>query len=448
MGVRVAPDLLVGGVDVGDYIALVKLLEAEKLIDFVDCSLGNYQTFDKIFSGMHDPAGYELPTSSQLAHATNLPTLVVGRFRTLEEADAVIRAGDGDLVCMTRAHIADPDIVRKTLAGHPEDVRPCIGCNQGCLGGLFGPRRRIGCTVNAIVGREAAFDEDAPRPLAVRKKVVVVGGGPAGMEAARVAAKRGHQVVLMEADNRLGGQVNMAAQAPTRRGILDITVWLEEQVYKLGVDVRLNAYAELEDVLAQEPDAVILATGSLPRMDGVQFSNPGEPSTGMDRPEVISSHDLFSGASSRPLGARAVVIDDVGHYEAVAVAEHLMSKGMTVTYVSRHISFAPLVETAVMTTPALRRMGVKDLKIRLRSRAISIDEGGVLIGPTFLPKDTNQVERIPADTVVFVSANQANNILADELRAAGVTVTTVGDANAPRFMQAAIRDGFLAGQAV
>jgi 2,4-dienoyl-CoA reductase-like NADH-dependent reductase (Old Yellow Enzyme family) len=447
VGIRLAPDLLVGGIGVADSIRLLKMLEAEALLHFVDCSLGNYQTFDKIFSGMHDPAGYEMETSAQIAHATELPVMVTGRFRTLEEADAVIRAGDAQLVSMTRAHIADPDIVRKTLAGRPEDVRPCIGCNQGCLGGLFGPRRRLGCTVNTAVGRELMFDENSFEPAPTRKKIVVVGGGPAGMEAARVASRRGHEVVLLEAQPALGGQVTLSSKAPTRRGIIDITVWQEEQVYKLGVDVRLSTYAELDDILAECPDEVILATGSFPTLDGVQLSNPGEPIEGIGNRGVMSSHDLFYGANP-PLGERAVVIDDVGHYEAIAAAEYLQSLGLAVTFVTRHISFAPMVETAMMTTPALRRMGPKGLQVRLRSRAIRIGDGGVEIGPTYLPTQSQQTELIPADTVVIVSANTPNNGLLEELRGAGIKVTAVGDANAPRFLQAAIRDGYLAGAAV
>jgi thioredoxin reductase len=290
-------------------------------------------------------------------------------------------------------------------------------------------------------------DETAPNlqlePAETPKKVVVVGGGPAGMEAARVAALRGHKVVLMEAASALGGQVNIASQAPKRAGIRDITVWLEEQIYSLGVDVRVSTYADAADILSEEPDQVIVATGSLPRMDGVQISNPGEPIVNMTRKGVMSSHDVFT--SGQDFGATAVVVDDVGHYEGIAVAEFLQSRGLTVTYVSRHISFAPLVENAMMSGPALSRLGVVNFQTRLRSRAIAIDDVGVVIGPIFMPANTNQAEHLPADTVVFISPNQPFEEVSEAVRAAGVEVTVVGDALSPRFLQAAIRDGFLAG---
>ncbi|MCW5656762.1 MAG: FAD-dependent oxidoreductase [Burkholderiaceae bacterium] len=205
---------------------------------------------------------------------------------------------------MTRAHIADPDILVKTLSGRPEDVRPCIGCNQGCVGGLmeFG---RMGCTVNPAVGSEVRMGEEKLAPVTTPRSILVVGGGPAGMEAARVAAFRGHKVTLMEAAQRLGGTVKLARKAPHRAGIDDITVWLEEQVFKLGVDVRLSTYAEVDEVLAEKPDAVIVATGSSPRMDGRQWGNSGEPAVGMDSRIVMSSLELFEAPPAHaPASAR------------------------------------------------------------------------------------------------------------------------------------------------
>ncbi len=447
VGIRVAHDDTVGGIDADDYRRLSLMLEERGLVDFVNVSMGNYHSFPKMIGGMHEPVGYELATSTPVTRALKTPTMVIGRFRTLEEADAVIRAGDADMVAMTRAHIADPDLVNKTLAGHPEQVRPCIACNQGCVGNLLGPAGKLGCVVNPAVGYEKAVGDDRLIPAATPGKVIVIGGGPAGMEAARVAALRGHHVTLFEAEAALGGQLKIAAKAPTRHGIFDIAAWQEQEIYRHGVDVRLSSYVDADEIMAEAPDAVIVATGAHPRMDGIQLSNPGEPVEGFDHPKVISSIDLLTGARA-DLGRTAVVIDDAGHFEAIAAAEHLVSRGLSVTFVSRHTAFGPGVETALMTEPALQRLSKGQCTVLTRTRALAVDDEGVLVGPTYLPKTSNQRTRVPADTVVFVSINRPNRDLYDVLMEKGVNVRVVGDANTPRYLQMAIREGHLAGAAV
>jgi len=445
VGIRVAPDLTVGGIGVTDCIALCQKLEARSLIDFVDVSLGNYETLDMTFSGMPDPAGYELPTSSVITAAVKLPTVVTGRFRTLEEADQVLREGKADLVSMVRATIADPELVSKSLAGRMEDVRPCIGCNQSCVAGILGPARWVSCTVNPAAGFEAELGEDGFLAAVVPKRVVVVGGGPAGMEAARIAALRGHKVTLLEAGAHLGGTLRLARRAPTRQGIDDISVWLQEQVVKLGVDIRLNTFADVDDIVAERPDIVVIATGAMPRMDGVQRSNPGEPVGNIGARQVMSSRDLFSASRDQQFGQTAVVIDDVGHYEGIASAEYLLSKGLAVTYVTRHPSFAPLLESAQVVVPALRRMSQHAFSMRCRTRALRIESEHVVVAATYHPAETNLTERLRADTVVFISADMPSADLVQPLRHAGFEVHVAGDARSPRFLPAAIRDGRVVG---
>jgi 2,4-dienoyl-CoA reductase-like NADH-dependent reductase (Old Yellow Enzyme family)/thioredoxin reductase len=447
VGIRVAPDLMAGGVDVEDNLRASRMAEARGLADYVSVSSGTFQTMHKMIGGMHEPAGFELVTSAPVTAPLTLPTMLIGRFRTLEEADQVIRAGEADMVGMVRATVADPDLVRKTLDGHPERVRPCIGCNQGCIGQVFGPPGRMGCAVNPAVGYELKMGDDRLTAVDQPRKVMVIGGGPAGMEAARVAATRGHKVILTEAETALGGAVKLAGAAPNRGGIRDIIVWMEEEIFRLGVDVRLSTYVDVDDILAEAPDSVIVATGSTPRLDGVQASNPGEPVEGIGRNNVLSSNDLFQ-QLHRDLGRSAVVIDDLGHYEAIAAAEHLVARGLKVTFVTRHIAFAPLVESALMTEPALQRLSRGKFTTMLRTRAISIDDTGVVVGPTYLPKTSNQTIRVPADTVVFVSRNRPDRALFDDLKARGVDARIVGDANSPRFIPTAIREGNLAGAAV
>ncbi len=400
-----------------------------------------------MIGGMHEPTGYELPTAIPITSKVKPPTLVTGRFRTLEEADAVIRAGEADMVALTRATIADPFLVKKTLEGHPERVRPCIACNQGCVGQLLAPPFRMGCAVNPSTGYERSFGDHTLASATTNKRILVVGGGPAGLEAARVAAERGHAVVLAEAESDLGGAIKLAMRAPTRANLGDITAWLEQEVYRLGVEVRRSTYLEAPDILAERFDEVILATGSAPRMDGVQLSNPGEPVEGIGRSHVLSSHDLFADPG-RDFGHHAVVIDDAGHYEAVAAAEQLIMRGAEVTYVSRFPAFAPGVESALMTEPALERLSRGRFAHLARHRAIAVEVDTVVVGPTYQSTGGNQIQRVKADTVVFVSINRPNRELFAPLQAAGISVRLVGDASAPRYLTAAMREGHLAGAAV
>jgi len=447
VGVRVAPDLTVGGLGIDENLRVAQMLEERGLIDYVNISVGNYNSYTKMVGGMHEPMGYELPTSIPIAKAVKSPTIVVGRFRTLEEVDQVIRAGEADMVGLVRAMIADPYLVAKSLAGKSDQVRPCIGCNQACVAKVYAPWLSMECAVNAGVGHELERGDHLLTKVAAPRKVLVIGGGPAGMEAARVAAIRGHQVTLAEADSRLGGTLRVAAMAPTRHGIGDILTWLESEIYRLNVDVRLSTYMDADDVQAFNADAVILATGSTPRMDGVQGSHPGQPVRGIEQRHVISSTDLFLNPPS-DLGRAAVVIDDVGHYEGLAAAEHLISKGLSVTYVTRLRDFAPAVQMALMNEPFLTRMQGKPFRYRIRTRAIAIEGRNVIVGPTHLTSDEVDTETLPADTTVFVSHNRPNRELYVGLAGRHDQVRLVGDANSPRFLETAISEGHVAGAAV
>ena len=444
VGIRLSSEGIEGGLAPQDNAQIVESLEADGLIDFVDVSAGSYYAFPKIIGGMHEPSGYELTGSAPItAAASNIPRIVTGRFRTLEEADEAISSGVADMVGMTRAHIADPDLVRKTVEGRVDEVRPCIGCNQGCVGQVLGAIRRLGCTVNPHVGREIEIS-DNNLPAAPRKrKILVVGGGPAGMEAARISAQRGHDVVLAEAQSSLSGTINLAAKAPHHQGIKDVTDWMEQEIYRLGVDVRLSTYVEPEDVKALAPDAVIVATGSQPRMDGVQMGLPGQPAAGMEQPHVLSSIDLFS----RPVAQNvrtAVVVDDVGHYEAIAAAEHLLEQGVEVSFITRHKSFAHLLESALISEPALNRLSKGNFTLHRRSHVVGISENQV----SMMNMDSELLMDVPADTVVFVSNNESNRDLADALAADVGEIHVVGDALSPRFLLRAIHDGNAAGCAV
>jgi hypothetical protein len=303
------------------------------------------------------------------------------------------------------------------------------------------------CTVNVATGFERTLGEALIEPVRVPHKVVVVGGGPAGLEAARIAALAGHKVVLFEAQPRLGGTLAIARRAPYLHGLWDIAAWLEDEIYRVGVDVRLSCYADAADVLAEQPHGVIVATGSLPRMDGLQAARP-LPLPGSAQPHVLSSHDALTAPPER-LGRSAVVFDDVGHYEAIAVAEHLIGAGLKVTFVTRHSSFAPHMEAAVRSEPALRRLRRGDFILHVRGRLVSVAPDSCELG--YLEGD--QTWREPADTVVMVTYNEPQTDLYRELgggdrRPKPYSLQLVGDANAPRDLLMAIREGHLAARSL
>ena len=439
VGIRVGASTAEGGIGESELAQVIQILEADGSIDFVDVSWTDYYDF-KFVAAMDQPMGYQLPHACKLTAATKLPRIVIGRFRTLDEVELVLRDGIADMVHMTRAHIADPDIVRKTQAGHPEQVRACIGCNQACWYGT-NTGWGLACTINPAAGLEGTLNEDRIAPAARPGHVLVIGGGPAGMEAARVSRLKGHRVTLVEASPDLGGQVGVAKRAPRLHAIGDIAFWLEQEIYRLGVEVRTGTYFDVEDAVQMRPDYVVIASGAIPRANGIQYEHPHAPVDGYDQPHVMSAADLLT-SPERELGKTALVFDDVGHYEAIAAAEHLLSKGVSVTFATRFPAIGPQVDFLSRVDPALRRFAeLGSFRLFIRAKLAKINRHSCSLQVRYRAEP----ETVEADSVVFINAREPMRDLYDGLRRSGFedgrNLAIVGDARAPRDLQFAIAEG-------
>jgi 2,4-dienoyl-CoA reductase-like NADH-dependent reductase (Old Yellow Enzyme family) len=436
VGVRIsAEECVPGGLVVADSIRIAQALDQQHLIDYLNISLGSHMNYAKVFGGNHEPIGYELPFSVPVARAVSVPTIVGGRIKSLEQVEKIVAAGDASMVSIVRQGVTDPTIVAKSRAGQAHRVRPCIGLNQGCLGHNGGLATTINCTVNPQAGMESRYP--GLIKSAQRQRVLVIGGGPAGLEAARVAADRGHEVLLYEARPHLGGQVARARVAPYLSELGDFLDWQVGEITELGVDVRLNTEVTLELVVAHAADAVVLATGSRPRRDGFQIARQHPTMTGVER--IRTSWDVLADDRSFA-GQRAVVLDDVGHYEAVATADYLLERGASLVWVTRFPSLAPHMERPRLYGPIKERMSQRDFELYVDAGLVSIEPGRVTIGNLYGGAERS----VPADFVVMVAPNVPVCELRMALEERVSAVHVVGDALGPRFLQTAIAEAHFA----
>jgi 2,4-dienoyl-CoA reductase-like NADH-dependent reductase (Old Yellow Enzyme family) len=435
VGVRLPnEEFIPGGLTPADNAKVA--LAVEPMVDYVSLHMGSYWRFHKLLSTMDDPLGHEMVANDVITRVVSKPTIVVGRIMTLDHASTIVSSGAGDLVSMVRALIADPELVNKARRGEADRVRPCIGSSIGCVGQLMATGR-LSCVVNVAAATEGTVTFEPSGRSANPRKVLVVGGGPAGLEAARTAALRGHTVELHEATRRLGGQVAIAATAPHRADIGAITEWLAGEVHRLGVAVRLASMVDPDTIADIAPDEIIIATGCTPRRDGFQLATPVQPIAGFDQPHVFTSWDVFGFGGRAAVQGPCVVFDDTGTFEAISVCDALMAAGAAVTLVSRYEGIGATLPYPPATVGAARERlmnGEFDFVGGHYLQAIGRDE--VVIGVPF----TERRRTIPAETVVLVTYNRPNRDLPEALRDAGYrrSVHQVGDVTGTNGIMAAI----------
>jgi 2,4-dienoyl-CoA reductase-like NADH-dependent reductase (Old Yellow Enzyme family) len=432
VGIRVSPDGPADQTTGADLARLVRLLEAEGLVDFVDVSLGSHYGRDLLMGAAHLEPGYQLPTSAPILAATTLPTMVVGRFTTLAQAEEVVASGTADLVSMVRATLADPELVIKSADGREHEVRPCIGCLQSCAGGL-NTRARAMCAVNPATGRELLLGDALIPPAEPQKHVVVVGGGPAGMEAARVCARAGHRVTLLEAAAGLGGQLRLSPRPELGR----LVEFYAGELERAKVDVRLGTRADAAAVRALHPDAVLVAAGIEPRRDGFQTLHPA-PLPGLGQARISTGWDVLAGHG--PDGHTVLLLDEIGHYESVDVAQKLVDAGHRVLHVSRYALVAANLEMRweMAGAPLAARLSRGDHTFFPRSVLSRLGPGTAEIAPHEAP---HRALTVDVDDVVLMSGGVPDRGLQTELAGTAPVVRVIGDASSPRRLEVAFVEG-------
>lgn len=415
-----------GGLTLPDTQAVVDALEDSGSVDYISLTAGVRGSYVR---DMTFPEAVLAPLAAEIKQRTQLAVILAQRITTPERGEAVLASGAADLVGLARGLIADPDWAVKAALGQSEEIRPCVACLQDCRARGDG----VGCIHNPAAGREGEWGRRSLVRSQSARRVIVVGAGAAGLEAALVAARRGHQVLVLERSHLPGGQVRVAAAGPGRGPLGGVIDYRLAALKRLGVEVHDGDVATAATVLGWSPDAVVVATGAVPL----------ETETGN-----LTAWALLAGnRCGVRAGRQALVLDDgLSGWPTCSAAELLLELGMLVAVVTP----APFVGAGLpqeSQEPMLRRLLTAGSMLTPFSRVVEFGQGEVVIET--IP--TGDRSYVPADLVVVNAGRRAEDsgrLLADELTAAGVQVLIAGDCLAPRGISEAVREGHAAGRAV
>lgn len=418
-------DFIDGGLTLDDAKEIAQMIGDK--VHYFHITAATYAHRHLQVADMSHPLGLLVPLASAIRGVVNVPVFTANRINDPVQAEKIIADGHADGVAMVRGLIADPELPNKAKEGRLDDIRTCVGCNLGCHNRSM-KTVSVGCIQNAAAGEENRWGIGTLQRDAVGKRVVVVGGGPGGLEAARVAALRGAQVTLFEKESCLGGQVNLASKPEDRQELAGVARFLTKQVEKLKVDVRFNVEATTEMVLAEQPDAVIVATGSTPLRTGYYAGRPKVLELpGVHQDNVIT---VWAALENPPQDKTIVIIDDQpeGDFHAIITAELLADNGNEVTIVTRFMSVGLGLYFGSLP-PLISRLVNKGVKMVPMHYATGIEESSLKIMNTFSGEES-YIEDV--DFVVLAMGNKANDELYKDLKGKVAQLYRVGDCAAPR----------------
>ncbi len=413
---------------------IVALHDATGHVDYVTVGHGSYLDFEGIIPAFTEGEKLTTPLTAQLKTLVkNAKITTEAGIRTPDNAETIIASGEADLVSIVRGQIADPHLARKTVEGRAEDIRGCISCNQMC----WGRRSRdywISCLINPSAGREWEWGGDRFAPTATQRSVLVVGAGPAGLEAARAAAERGHKVEVIEALDVIGGQFRLAGLQPRRAQILDLMDWYERQFTKLGVRLRLNTFLETDDIAAHPADTLILATGSLPDDTGFQRWQPHLPRLpGIDLGNVWAPEQVLRREAR--LGDSVVLYDEGGNWRGTGTAWAMAEQGKQVTIVTPDAFVGREIARTSADGAARRRLAQLGATFLTEHSLTAWHGNGVTVKSLL----TGAEHTFPASALIMSTSNRAFDPYPHSFD--GKTTYRIGDCTAPRLAAYAFHEG-------